>query len=46
MKYATPELVVIGAASVLVQGGDVGLFDNGESQTSKPAVGIALGLDD
>lgn len=46
MKYATPELVVIGAASVLVQGGDIGLLDNGGSETSKPVTGIVLGLDD
>ncbi len=46
MKYATPELIVVGAASVLVQGGDRGLLDNGSSETSKPATGIVLGLDD
>ena len=46
MKYATPELVVIGAASVLVQGVAGGNLDNGDSKTSHPAVGLALGLDD
>ena len=47
MKYATPELVVLGSASALVQGSQIeGRLDNGDSQTSKPAVGIALGLDD
>ena len=46
MKYATPELVVIGTASVLVQGVPGGKLDNGSSETSKAAVGIALGLDD
>lgn len=46
MKYATPELIVVGAASVLVQGVPGGKLDNGSSDTSKPAVGIALGLDD
>jgi len=46
MRYATPELVVIGAASVIVQGGDIGKLDNGDSQTSQPAAGIVLGLDD
>jgi hypothetical protein len=47
MKYATPELVVLGSASALVQGSQIdGRLDNGVSDTSKPAVGIALGLDD
>jgi hypothetical protein len=47
MKYATPEIVVLGSASALVLGSDIqGKFDNGDSQTSKPAVGITLGLDD
>jgi len=46
MKYATPELVVIGAASVLVQGGIPGRLDNVDSKTSQPALGLALGLDD
>jgi len=46
MRYATPELVVIGAASLVVLGGDIGKLDNGDSQTSQPAAGIVLGLDD
>ena len=46
MRYATPELVVLGQASVLVQGGDIGKLDNGDSQTSQPALGVVLGLDD
>ncbi len=46
MRYATPELVVIGAASALVQGGDTGKLDNGDSMTSKPLTGVLLGLDD
>jgi hypothetical protein len=46
MKYATPELVVIGRATVLVLGGDPGKLDNGDSQTSKPIGGMVLGLDD
>jgi hypothetical protein len=46
MRYATPELVVIGAAAALVQGIPDGHFDNDVSETSKPATGIALGLDD
>ncbi|HEY0872522.1 MAG TPA: hypothetical protein VGD94_03545 [Vicinamibacterales bacterium] len=45
MRYSTPELVVVGAASVLVLGGDVGGFDNPNSQTSRPMTGVALGLD-
>jgi hypothetical protein len=46
MKYATPELVVVGAASALVQGIPGGALDNDVSETSHPAEGIALGLDD
>ena len=47
MKYATPELVVLGSASALVLGTDIkGQLDNGGSESSKPAVGLALGLDD
>ena len=46
MRYATPELTVIGAAPALVQGGDIGKLDNGDSQTSQPAAGVVLGLDD
>ena len=46
MRYATPELVVIGAAAALIQGQPGGKLDNGSSQTSQPAVGILLGLDD
>lgn len=47
MKYATPELVVLGSASALVQGTQIeGRLDNGDSETSKPAAGLALGLDD
>ena len=46
MTYATPQLVVVGEASVLVQGGAPGRFDNEVSFTSKPIAGIALGLDD
>ncbi len=46
MRYATPELVVIGTASALVQGGDIGLLDNGGSDVTQPALGVALGLDD
>ncbi len=46
MKYSTPELVVIGAASVLVQGVPGSILDNGSSSTSHPGVGTLLGLDD
>jgi hypothetical protein len=47
MKYATPELVLLGSASALVQGTSIpGKLDNIDSQTSKPATGIVLGLDD
>jgi hypothetical protein len=47
MKYATPELVILGSASALVQGSSIeGKLDNGDSETSRPAAGIALGLDD
>jgi hypothetical protein len=46
MKYSTPELVVIGAASALVQGVPPGILDRGSSSTSQPAAGTLLGLDD
>jgi hypothetical protein len=47
MKYASPELVVLGSASALVQGSDIdGKLDSGVSDTSRPAAGLALGLDD
>jgi len=46
MKYSTPELVVLGPASVLVLGGDPGFLDNGGSDSSQPIAGIVLGLDD
>jgi hypothetical protein len=46
MRYATPELVVIGQASVLVQGQPGGKLDNGSSDISHPGVGVLLGLDD
>ena len=46
MRYATPELVVIGAASALVQGSLPGQDDNGSSSISQPDLGVVLGLDD
>jgi|RhiMetdeSRZDD1v2_1073273.scaffolds.fasta_scaffold651829_2 hypothetical protein len=46
MRYDTPELVVIGSASDLVQGIPDGMFDHDGSLESRPPEGIALGLDD
>jgi hypothetical protein len=46
MKYETPELVLLGSASALVQGDQKGQFDNYMSDETLPGVGIALGLDD
>ena len=46
MRYSTPELVVLGPASVLALGGDKRLLDNATSHTSQPMTGVALGLDD
>ena len=45
MKYATPELVLLGSAASLVQGPELGTDDNGGSEITHPPVGIALGLD-
>lgn len=46
MQYSTPDLVVLGSASILVLGGEQGEFDNGGSETSKPLAGIVLDLDE
>jgi hypothetical protein len=46
MKYATPELVVLGSAAALVQGPAEGQGDNYASDMTHPVGGIALGLDD
>ena len=46
MRYSTPELIVLGAAASLVQGIPGGQGDNDVSVKSRPADGIALGLDD
>lgn len=46
MKYSTPELVVLGSASVLVLGGDPGRLDNMSTLVTQPLLGVALGLDD
>jgi hypothetical protein len=46
MTYAAPELIVLGPASVLVQGIPDGKLDNGSSDVERPFSDIALGLDD
>ena len=46
MEYATPELVLLGAVSTLVLGGEIGELDNVVSMTSRPPAGITLGLDE
>jgi len=47
MKYSTPELIVLGSASVLVLGGEIGRFDHADPlEVTQPAMGVALGLDD
>lgn len=46
MTYSSPELVVIGRADVLVQGGPIGQLDHDTSEVEKPAMGLVLGLDD
>ena len=46
MQYSTPELVVLGPASVLVLGDVEGRYDNVATMKTKPPVGVALGLDD
>ena len=46
MEYNTPELVVLGSVSSLVLGPEQGEDDNPGSQFTRPALGIALGLDE
>ncbi len=46
MQYSTPELVVLGPASVLVLGDIEGQFDNVSTLKTRPPAGVALGLDD
>jgi hypothetical protein len=46
MKYSTPELVVLGAAAVLVLGDIEGRLDNVSTFMTRPPAGVALGLDD
>lgn len=46
MRYSTPELVVVGTATALVQGIVPGELDHGGSFTSRPVADLALGLDE
>ena len=46
MKYTKPELVVLGPASELVQGGLEGRDDNTNGDKEQPVIGLLLGLDD
>ena len=46
MDYTTPELVLLGTATALVQGPDPGEDDNGSSITSRPPLGTMLGIDE
>jgi hypothetical protein len=47
MEYSTPELLVLGSASTLVLGGEeLGDDNGGTSGVTRPAMGLALGLDD
>ena len=46
MDYTTPELVLVGSATAVVQGPDPGEDDNGSSITSRPPLGITLGIDE
>jgi hypothetical protein len=46
MKYSTPELVVLGPAPVLVQGVVPGEEDHPGSESSRPFMGLVLGLDE
>jgi hypothetical protein len=46
MQYSTPEIVVLGPASVLVQGDRIGQLDNVSTMNTRPPAGVALGLDD
>lgn len=45
MQYASPELIVIGRAEVVVLGAEQGENDNPCTLT-QPPVGFVLGLDD
>ena len=46
MKYAKPELIVLGPATQLVQGGPQGQGDNTNGDKEDPMFGVLLGLDE
>jgi hypothetical protein len=46
MEYTIPELVVLGQAATVVQGGPPGEDDNIMSDELQPPVGFVLGLDE
>lgn len=46
MTYASPSLVVIGRADVLVLGTPIRGFEDHPLSRTKPVMGFALGLDD
>lgn len=46
MMYASPELVVIGRAEVLVLGTSIPDVNDRPGSLTKPEMGLALGLDD
>ena len=47
MPYSTPELVLLGLAPALVQGGEDGQLDHGDPDVdTRPIMGVALGLDE
>ncbi len=46
MMYASPELVVIGRADVLVLGSTIPGLNDAPFRVTKPEMGLALGLDD
>jgi hypothetical protein len=46
MKYSKPELVVLGSAAVLVQGGQPGVDDSPNPLFEERMTGVVLGLDE
>lgn len=46
MKYSTPELVVLGTAAALVQGGPIGELDNSNPDFERVKTGLVAGLED
>jgi hypothetical protein len=46
MKYSKPELVVVGSATVVVQGIPLNTGDNPHPFTEQVADGVHVGLDD